>query len=127
MIQHKRLEAEGRILTKDWELYDAQHVVFQPRHMSVAELQLGVEAAWKHAYSWRSIARRIRRSPAPWPVRLGTNLGYRFYAHHLSQFYNCDWIIGRAPSRGTGFQPVGPAGVSPAFAESRGQDARATP
>jgi hypothetical protein len=31
-------------------------------------------------------------------VRIGTNLGYRFYAHNLSRFYNCDWIIGRAPS-----------------------------
>jgi radical SAM superfamily enzyme YgiQ (UPF0313 family) len=91
-----RLEAEGRILTKDWELYDAQHVVFQPRHLSVQELQEGVERAWKYAYSWKSIGRRLRHSPAPWSVRLGTNLGYRFYAHHLSRFYNCDWIIGRA-------------------------------
>jgi len=32
-------------------------------------------------------------------VRLGTNLGYRFYAHNLSRFYNCDWIIGRAPAK----------------------------
>jgi radical SAM superfamily enzyme YgiQ (UPF0313 family) len=95
---YNRLDAEGRILTKNWELYDAQHVVFQPRHMSVSELQWGVEAAWKHAYSYPSIIKRIRRSPAPWPVRIGTNLGYRFYANHLSRFYNCDWIIGRAPA-----------------------------
>jgi radical SAM superfamily enzyme YgiQ (UPF0313 family) len=96
---YHRLDAEGRILTRNWELYDAQHVVFQPAKMSVQQLQDGVETAWKHAYSVRSIARRIRHSPAPWPVRLGTNLGYRFYAHNLSRFYNCDWIIGRAPAR----------------------------
>jgi radical SAM superfamily enzyme YgiQ (UPF0313 family) len=96
---YKRLESEGRILSRNWELYDGQHVVFQPAKMSVDELQWGTEAAWKHAYSLRSIARRIRRSPAPWPVRLGTNLGYRFYAHRLNQFYNCDWIIGRGHSR----------------------------
>ena len=95
---YKRLESEGRILTKNWELYDAQHVVFQPAKMTVNQLQLGVESAWKHAYSYRSIVRRIRHSPAPWPVKLGTNLGYRFYAHNLSRFYNCDWIIGRAPA-----------------------------
>jgi len=94
---HKRLDAEGRILTRNWELYDAQHVVFQPKHMSVEELQQGIESAWKHAYSYQSIWQRIRASPAPWPVRLGTNLGYRFYANNLSRFYNCDWIIGRAP------------------------------
>jgi hypothetical protein len=51
----------------------------------------------------RSMVRRVWRSPAPWPVRLGTNLGYRFYAHNLSRFYNCDWIIGSAPSA----QPLG--------------------
>ncbi len=27
---HQRLDREGRILTKNWELYDGQHVVFQP-------------------------------------------------------------------------------------------------
>ena len=92
-----RLEAEGRILTRDWELYDGQHVVFQPKRMSVQQLQEGIETAWKHAYSMRSIFSRIRHSPAPLAVRIGTNLGYRFYAHNLSRYYNCDWIIGRAP------------------------------
>lgn len=113
---YKRLEAEGRILTRDWELYDAQHVVFQPKHMSVQELQDGIETAWKHAYSVPSILRRIRKSPAPWPVRIGTNLGYRFYAHHLSRFYNCDWIIGRAPSGlppASAPEPVSPDAPSP--------------
>jgi len=94
---YKRLVAEGRLLTRDWELYDGQHVVFRPAKMSVGELQQGTGAAWKHAYSFRSIARRISHSPAPWPVKLGTNLGYRFYAHNLSRFYTCDWMIGRTP------------------------------
>ncbi len=92
---YQRLVAEDRLLTRNWELYDGQHVVFQPARMSVEELAHGTEAAWKHAYSFRSIARRIVHSPAPWPVTLGTNLGYRFYANHLSRFYNCDWIIPR--------------------------------
>jgi radical SAM superfamily enzyme YgiQ (UPF0313 family) len=93
---YQRLVAEGRILTRNWELYDGQHVVFRPAKLTIEELQFGTEAAWKHAYSFRSIARRIASSPAPWPVKLGTNLGYRFYAHNLGRFYNCDWIIGRA-------------------------------
>ena len=93
---YQRLDAEGRILTRNWELYDGQHVVFRPAKLSVEELQMGTETAWKHAYSFRSMARRMVHSPAPWPVKIGTNLGYRFYAHNLSRFYNCDWIIGRA-------------------------------
>ena len=105
---YKRLEAEGRILTKNWELYDGQHAVFRPAKLTVNELQQGTEAAWKHAYSFRSMARRMAHSPAPWPVRLGTNLGYRFYAHHLSRFYNCDWIIGRTTRAAEQMRPVQP-------------------
>jgi radical SAM superfamily enzyme YgiQ (UPF0313 family) len=91
---YNRLAGEDRILTRNWELYDGQHVVFRPAKMSVEELQAGTEQAWKYAYSFKSICRRLSRSPAPWPVKLGTNLGYRFYAQNLSRFYNCDWIIG---------------------------------
>ena len=89
-----RLESEGRILTRNWELYDGQHVVFQPAQMTVEQLQNGIEKAWLHAYSLRSMVRRLAASPSPWPVRIGTNLGYRFYAHNLHRFYNCDWILG---------------------------------
>ena len=28
---YRRMQAEGRILTNDWELYDGQHVVFMSR------------------------------------------------------------------------------------------------
>jgi radical SAM superfamily enzyme YgiQ (UPF0313 family) len=87
----RRLEAEGRILTRNWERYDAQHVVFQPAHMSVETLQRGTEMAWRHAYSYRSMLRRLRRSPSPLPVSVGTNLAYRFYGRNLHRFYSCDW------------------------------------
>jgi radical SAM superfamily enzyme YgiQ (UPF0313 family) len=90
---HRRLSDEGRILTRDWSLYDGQHVVFQPKRMSVNELQFGTECAWKLAYGWRAIASRLAHSPAPMHVRMITNLGYRFYAHNLRRFYNCDWIL----------------------------------
>ena len=91
---YNRLETEGRILTKNWELYDGQHVVFRPLKMSVDELQRGTERAWKHAYSYDSILKRLRASPAPLAVKVFSNLGYRFYAHRLHRFYNCDWVIG---------------------------------
>ena len=87
----RRLESEGRILTKNWELYDGQHVVFQPKQMTPEALMRGTEAAWKATYRYRSIAKRIWRSPASRAVVIGANLGYRFYAHHLNRFYNCDW------------------------------------
>ena len=97
---YNQLESEGRILTRNWELYDGQHVVFQPAGMSVGALQQGNEMAWKYAYSWSGIARRLRRSPASWSLGLLTNFGYRYYAYRLNKFYHCDWSSDRpAPSR----------------------------
>lgn len=87
---YKQLESEGRILTKDWQLYDGQHVVFQPAQMSIEELQLGTEKAWKYAYSWPNIFRRLRHTPASWAFALMTNYGYRYYAYRLHRFYTCD-------------------------------------
>ena len=90
---YRRLDAQNRILTRNWELYDGHHVVFQPSLMSVEDLQRGIETAWRHAYSVRSAWRRLRASPSPWPVRLGANLAYRPYARNLHRFYTCDWVI----------------------------------
>jgi radical SAM superfamily enzyme YgiQ (UPF0313 family) len=108
-----RLEDEGRILTRDWSLYDGQHVVFQPAKMTVTQLQRGTEAAWRHAYSYRAMFKRVRASPSPLPVAIGANLGYRFYGHNLHRFYTCDWRIGSndrdpRPEPGATVVPHGP-------------------
>jgi radical SAM superfamily enzyme YgiQ (UPF0313 family) len=100
---YKELDAQGRILTRNWELYDGQHVVFQPAQMSIEQLQRGTEVAWKYAYSWPNIFRRLRHSPAAWPFALMTNYAYRYYAYHLHQFYHCD----------VPFQILGPLGPRP--------------
>jgi radical SAM superfamily enzyme YgiQ (UPF0313 family) len=87
---HERLDAEGRILTRDWSLYDGQHVVFQPKHMGVEELLRGTERAWKAAYGVRSIGHRLVGSYRQPLQALALNLGYRYYAHHLDRFYTCE-------------------------------------
>ena len=51
-----RVEREGRILTRDWDLYDTRHAVFQPRGMSPAELEAGYSWVYREFYRWRSIA-----------------------------------------------------------------------
>ena len=94
---YRRLDAEGRILTRDWDLYDGQHVVFQPCGMSARELAEGHERAWKAVYRWPAIARRLWRARNFQPLALTANFGYRFYAHNLHRFYTCDWPIQAAP------------------------------
>jgi radical SAM superfamily enzyme YgiQ (UPF0313 family) len=91
---YSHLQSESRIITNNWELYDGQHVVFQPTRMTAAQLLHGNEVAWKHAYSFRNTVRRMRRTAAPLHVAALTNLGYRFYAHRLNRFYNCDSMMG---------------------------------
>nr|WP_253946152.1 cobalamin-dependent protein [Niveibacterium sp. COAC-50] len=90
---HRRLQAQQRILTTDWELYDGQHVVFQPLNMSPQELATGHERAWKAVYRPSAIIRRLWKARAFEPLAIGANLGYRFYAHNLHRFYNCDWHL----------------------------------
>lgn len=96
---HHRLAAQGRILTRDWSLYDGQHVVFQPQGMSVQELAIGHERAWKNVYRWSAIGRRLWTARNFKPLALTANLGYRFYAHNLHRFYTCDWPIQAMPRR----------------------------
>ncbi len=90
---YQRLKAEGRILTEDWSLYDGQHVVHQPLQLDPVALLRGTEWAWKRTYSWRSMAQRLAGSRTQLMVAIPANLGYRFYAYHLSQFYTCDWLL----------------------------------
>ncbi len=87
---YERLAAEGRLLTRDWSLYDGQHAVFRPARMSARDLEAGTSEAWNIAYAWKAIASRLARSAAKPHVALLTNLGYRYYARRLERFYTCD-------------------------------------
>lgn len=51
----------GRILHKGWSKYDVQHVVFKPRLMSPAALQMETFRAMGRFYSWRYIFRHLAR------------------------------------------------------------------
>jgi len=89
----KRLKAEGRITTENWSLYDGQHVVFEPKHMTADELLRNTNRAWKQTYSYKSMWKRLTGSRTQLLVAIPANFGYRFYAHHLDSFYTCDWQL----------------------------------
>ena len=52
-----RTEAAGRILTRDWDLYDTRHVVYRPARISPDKLKEGYDWAYDEFYRWSSIAR----------------------------------------------------------------------
>lgn len=53
---HARLQAQGRIVTRDWDRYDTRHVVYRPARLSAAALENGYHRAYEDFYRWRSIA-----------------------------------------------------------------------
>ena len=55
------MEREGRLLHKNWSLYDTAHVVFRPRHLSIEELAEGYAWCYERLFSHRSIWRRRPR------------------------------------------------------------------
>ena len=74
---HRRLEAEGRILTRDWSKYNGrEEVVFQPRRISPEQLLNGFRYATRRFYSASSICRRLARSPVGLWWTLPLNLAY---------------------------------------------------
>jgi radical SAM superfamily enzyme YgiQ (UPF0313 family) len=52
---HARMQAEGRLMSEDWDAYDTRHAVFQPARMSPAELEAGYWGAYRDFYRWGSI------------------------------------------------------------------------
>ncbi|MDP2957858.1 MAG: radical SAM protein [Longimicrobiales bacterium] len=51
-----RTEADGRILTRDWDLYDTRHVVYRPARLTPEALEAGYDWAYREFYRWSSIA-----------------------------------------------------------------------
>jgi len=74
---HAQMEAEGRIIDRDWSHYDGGHVVFAPRGTSPEKLENGLRAALKHSYSRLGILRRLFGVSARLPAMVSLNLAFR--------------------------------------------------
>jgi radical SAM superfamily enzyme YgiQ (UPF0313 family) len=52
-----RLDAAGRIVSRDWDRYDTRHVVYRPARLRPEALEEGYDWAYREFYRWPSIAR----------------------------------------------------------------------
>jgi radical SAM superfamily enzyme YgiQ (UPF0313 family) len=59
----RQMGAQGRLLHRDWSLYDTAHAVFRPKHMTPEELEQGYGWMYQRLFSHRSI---WRRRPEDW-------------------------------------------------------------
>ena len=84
---YQSLEKEGRIIERDWSLYDVEHCVIAPKQMTPQELESGLEWAWRQTYKISSIFERIASfDPMLFSLKIPVNLGYRYYAKKLGKF-----------------------------------------
>ncbi len=54
---------EGKVLNRNWHLYDAHHVVIEPARMSPHILQQEISRSHKDFYSWREALRNLFSAP----------------------------------------------------------------
>ena len=73
----RRLEAERRIISNDWQDYDMEHVNFVPRGMTAEELKAGHDWLNSSFYSFSSMYRRIFKLHRSLQVFAPMNFGFR--------------------------------------------------
>ncbi len=83
---YRQLEAEGRIIERDWAMYDVEHCVYIPKLMTKDELEKGIEWAWRETYTFSSIFKRLAPFKTSPLIALFANMGYRGYANKFAKF-----------------------------------------
>jgi hypothetical protein len=52
---HQRIQAQDRITTTNWNLYDTRHAIIRHPHMSAETIEAGYWRAYREFYRWSSI------------------------------------------------------------------------
>jgi radical SAM superfamily enzyme YgiQ (UPF0313 family) len=84
---HERLTQEGRILTKDWSLYDTSHVVYRPRSFTPEQLLAGYYRVLKESFALGTILKRLWGTTAYKPFFYPMNFGFHQSARALCRAY----------------------------------------
>jgi radical SAM superfamily enzyme YgiQ (UPF0313 family) len=81
---YARMQAAGRLLHSDWDLYDTRHVVYRPVGIEPEELEAGYWRAYRQFYRWGSILRGAQNKP-----RLRGSVRHLAYAAGWKKF---EWL-----------------------------------
>jgi len=94
---YEDLEAQKRIFTKDWSLYDAQHIVFKPKLLSAQELQFNVLKAYTKFYSiYRAFYLLLKLRLRDAMMRF---MGYAIVKEWIRLNRNRHWLLHGSPSK----------------------------
>jgi radical SAM superfamily enzyme YgiQ (UPF0313 family)/anti-anti-sigma regulatory factor len=84
---YQRMEAEGRLLHKDWAKYNGATVAYRPMLMTEETLQRGFNWVCKEVYSWGSIMKRVFHPQQRFFTRVLSNIAYRSIAQKTPEGY----------------------------------------
>lgn len=73
---YDELKEQGRLVTTDWQYFDHNTVVFEPKNMSPYELQMGKINARKKFYTKRSVLKRLFGNLYSPIIYFATNFGH---------------------------------------------------
>lgn len=110
---HRRMEREGRIVTRDLRLYNTAHAVFKPARMTPEELERGYRRAYNRFYSWRSIGARL-------PVMADQRAAYLMFNLCYRKFGKVTSYAGRA----IGMRPLAKLAKALSYVEKRDNSSR---
>lgn len=79
----RRLDAEGRILSRNWDDYDTMHVTVRPLGMTVDELHEGFRWTYRETFSVASMRQRLRGCSLNTLINLVGAVAYRRFTHRL--------------------------------------------
>ena len=94
---YETLDAQKRIFTRDWSLYDGQHVVFRPKQLSARELQFTVLRAYTEFYSFyktMSLFLKLRFRNAMFRL-----MGYIIVKDWIKHNHRMPWLSQAIPSK----------------------------
>jgi radical SAM superfamily enzyme YgiQ (UPF0313 family) len=84
---YKELEKNDRIISKDWDLYDFQNIVYQPKQLTVKELEDGLIYCWDEIYSLKEIFKRTLKAKNHRLLIFALNIGFRkMYKGYFKQY-----------------------------------------
>ena len=88
---YRRLDAEGRMISKDWNDYDSIHATFSPKNFTARELEEMLVSVSNECYTLKRIFKRTVKNRYGGFIKLGVNLGFKIYNKKVAKTLRKDW------------------------------------
>ncbi len=88
---YNKLEAEGRIISYDWNDYDCIHATFTPKNFTAHELEEMFLWVSRECYTPKRIIKRLKKGKKRSIIRLIVNISFRIYNQRVEKNLKSSW------------------------------------